>query len=109
MSSIPCLQDGELKQKINAFAEVLKAEAHSLGAHGMTEQEFFESGLFRGAIERIRGQFSATMRDKRDFVRRVLEHMQDGRFIAEWESSGDSNRGSSAWSTGSACALARSH
>lgn len=92
MTVIPCLQDTELTRKIEEFAEVLKTEAHKLGAHGMSEQEFFESGLFRGAVERIRGQFSATMRDKRDFVRQVLDHMQDRSYIASWESEGDSNR-----------------
>lgn len=92
MTVIPCLQDTELTRKIEEFAEVLKTEAHKLGAHGMSEQEFFESGLFRGAVERIRGQFSATMRDKRDFVQRVLDYMQDSSYIASWESDGDSNR-----------------
>ena len=36
--------------------------------------------MFRGAIERVRGQFSATMRDKREFVQHVLNHMQDAGF-----------------------------
>jgi len=48
------------------------------GYHGHGESEFHGSGLFRGAIERVRGQFSATMRDRREFVRHVLNHMQDG-------------------------------
>ncbi len=59
---------------------------------GLSEDEFYNSGLFRGTIERIRGQFSATMRDKRDFMRRVLNHMQDRGFIAEWASAGEANR-----------------
>jgi hypothetical protein len=92
MTVIPCEQNQELRQKIEEFAETLKVEAHKLGAHGLSEQEFYNSGLFRGAIERIRGQFSATMRDKRDFARRVLNHMQDQGFVAEWESAGDANR-----------------
>ncbi len=92
MNVIPCEQNQELRQRIEDYAETLKAEAHKLGAHGLTEAEFYNSGLFRGAIERIRGQFSATMRDKRDFVSRVLNHMQDGRYITEWTSAGDANR-----------------
>lgn len=92
MSIIPCEQNEELRKRIEGFAEVLKTEAHTLSGHGLTEQEFYNSGLFRGAIERIRGQFSATMREKRDFVKRVLNHMQDGGFIAEWTSAGDANR-----------------
>lgn len=92
MSVVPCLQNAELQAKIREYAEVLKTKAHTLGEHGLDEQEFYNSGVFRGAIERIRGQFSATMRDKREFVQHVLNHMQDGGFIGEWNSSGAENR-----------------
>jgi hypothetical protein len=92
MSIIPCEQNAELQVKIREFAEVLKTQSHQLGEHGLTEQEFYNSGVFRGAIERIRGQFSATMRDKREFVQHVLNHMQDGDFIKEWNSAGSENR-----------------
>ena len=92
MSVIPCEQNRELRTKIKELAETLKTEAHTLGEHGLDEQEFYTSGLFRGAIERIRGQFSATMRDKRKFVQHVLNHMQDGGFVADWESAGEANR-----------------
>lgn len=92
MSVIPCEQNAELKVKILNFAEVLKTQSHQLGAHGLTESEFYNSGLFRGAIERIRGQYSATMTEKRDFVRHILNHMQDGGFIKDWNSSGGENR-----------------
>lgn len=92
MTIIPCDRNDELRRKIAEFAEVLKTEAHKLGDHGLSEQEFYNSGLFRGAIERIRGQFSATMRDKREFVQHVLNFMQDHGFILDWESAGDANR-----------------
>ena len=92
MSVIPCKQNAELKSKILEFAEVLKTQSHQLGEHGLTENEFYNSGLFRGAVERIRGQFSATMSEKRDFVRHILNHMQDGGFIQDWNSSGADNR-----------------
>jgi hypothetical protein len=88
MSIIPCEQNLTLRDRIEAYAEVLKVEAHKLGSHGLSEDEFYNSGLFRGAIERVRGQFSATMRDKRDFMRRILNHMQDAGFIVEWLSAG---------------------
>ena len=65
MTIIPCEQNAELRRKIETFTETLKTEAHKLGDHGLDETEFYNSGLFRGAIERIRGQFSATMREKR--------------------------------------------
>ncbi len=92
MSVIPCQQNAALQVKIREFADILKAQAHELGAHGLDEREFYNSGVFRGAIERIRGQFSATMRDKREFVQHVLNHMQDGQFIKEWDSAGSENR-----------------
>lgn len=92
MSVIPCQQNEELQVKIREFAEVLKTQSHTLGAHGLDELEFYNSGVFRGAIERIRGQFSATMRDKREFVQHVLNHMQDGNFIGDWQVSGSDNR-----------------
>jgi hypothetical protein len=92
MTIIPCEQNQLLRERIETYAEALKVEAHKLGEHGLAEQEFYNSGLFRGAIERIRGQFSATMRDKRDFAQRVLNEMQDGGFITDWDSAGDANR-----------------
>lgn len=92
MSVIPCEQNAELQIKIREFAEVLKTESHKLGEHGLDEVEFYNSGVFRGAIERIRGQFSATMSNKREFVQHVLNHMQDGKFIGEWYVSGSDNR-----------------
>lgn len=92
MSAIPCQKNRELREKIEEFAEILKTEAHNLGCHGLDENEFYNSGLFRGAIERVRGQFSATMGPKREFVRYVLNYMQDQGAIEEWESSGEQNR-----------------
>ncbi len=92
MSIIPCELNAELDRQIKEFAETLKTQAHILGNHGLGEREFYDSGLFRGAIERIRGQFSATMREKREFVKHVLNHMQDTGFIKEWTSTGQANR-----------------
>lgn len=92
MTVTPCLQNAQLRQLIERYAEVLKTEAHRLGDHGLDEAEFYNSGLFRGAIERVRGQFSATMREKREFVRHVLNYMQDQNFILDWQSAGEANR-----------------
>ncbi len=92
MSVIPCVKNEDLGRLIREFAETLKTEAHRLGAHGLGEEEFYNSGLFRGAIERIRGQYAATMRDKRDFARHVLNYMQDRHFIRDWEPAGEANR-----------------
>lgn len=92
MSVIPCEQNKGLRDQIERFAETLKTEAHKLGDHGLDEREFYNSGLFRGAVERVRGQFSATMRGKREFVQHALNHMEDGGFIAGWDPTSDANR-----------------
>ncbi|MBN8974438.1 MAG: hypothetical protein J0H51_20810 [Rhizobiales bacterium] len=92
MTVIPCQQNKGLKEQIERFAEVLKTEAHRLGDHGLEERDFYNSGLFRGAIERVRGQFSATTSSKREFVQHVLNHMQDRGFISDWDRTEGANR-----------------
>lgn len=92
MSVILCKKNKELRKKIEEYSEVLKTEAHKLGSHGLSEKDFYNSGLFRGAIERVRGQFAATMREKREFVQHVLNFMQDQEYIDDWESAGEANR-----------------
>jgi hypothetical protein len=85
MTVIPCEQDPRLRAEIELFAEVLKTQAHKLGSHGLEESSFYSSPIFRGAIEKVRGEFSATMRGKREFVQHVLNYMEDGGFIAGWD------------------------
>jgi hypothetical protein len=92
MSVIPCTQDEALRSRILDLVETLKTQAHTLGSHGLTEKEFYDTGLFRGAIEVIRGQFAASMREKRDFVSHVLNWLQDRGQIKEWYVAGESNR-----------------
>lgn len=70
----------------------MKTEAHKLGTHGLTEKDFYESGILEGAVQRIRGQISSTMFDKRDFMKRVLDYMEDNKFISEWTAAGGKNR-----------------
>lgn len=89
---VPCEMDAVLRGRISDLAETLKTEAHKLGSHGLTEQEFYDSGLFRGAIEQLRGEFIASMSEKRQFVRQVLNYMQDQRAIKDWQPAGDANR-----------------
>ena len=82
MKATPCEKNTALKQQVSELAEVLKTQAHLLGGHGLTEQEFYNSGLFRGAVEQIRGEFVASMTPKRVFVATVLDHMVNAGFIA---------------------------
>jgi len=55
-----CLQKRRTPKLILDYAEVLKTDAHSLGAHGLGEKDFNNSGVFRGAIERIPRAVPAT-------------------------------------------------
>lgn len=91
MSSIPCGVNAALQTQIRDFSEVLKTQAHTLGNHGLSERDFYD-GVFRGAIERVRGQFSATMAEKRAFARQILNHLQDRNAIVEWDDAGEANR-----------------
>jgi len=92
MSAIPCEQNKQLQARIREYVETLRTQAHTLGEHGLSEDEFYNSGLFRGAIERIRGQFSASMQEKRELVQHLLNHLQDHGYIQDWNSAGAENR-----------------
>jgi hypothetical protein len=85
MSVIPCERDDRLRAQIARFAEALKTEAHRLGDHGLSESDFYRSPLFRGAIEQVRGEFSATMRQKREFAKHALNYLEDNGYIEGWE------------------------
>lgn len=89
---IGCSGNSQLKLQIEQFAEALKTQAHTIGGHGLSDEDFYSSPIFRGAIERIRGQFSAAMSEKRVFVQHVLNYLQDSSEIADWRSAGSSNR-----------------
>lgn len=91
-SVIPCLPNTDLQKIIDRYIEVLKTQAHTIGDHGLPGDQFYELGVFRGAIEKVRGQFSATMYEKRQFVSHVLNYMEDKQLITSWFSAGESNR-----------------
>ncbi len=92
MTGIPCQANAALREKIELFAEALKTRAHEIDGHGLSEEEFYNSGLFRGAIERIRGQYSASMYEKREFLKHLLNTLEDDKLILGWQSAGGSNR-----------------
>ena len=58
-------KDPELKRKIDAYAEDIKTKGHLIGDHGLSEAEFYESGILEGAIQRVWGQISANMTEKK--------------------------------------------
>jgi hypothetical protein len=82
---IPCDRNPELVKQIASFAYALKTESHKLGSHGLSEREFYKSPIFRGAIESIRGEFAATMRTKKEFVRYVLNYLENLELIRSWD------------------------
>jgi len=89
---IPCQKDPKLTERIEEFSEILKTQAHRLDPFGLSEKSFYDSGIFEGSIQRVRGQISASMGEKKTFVKNVLNHMQDGGYIHEWIEAGGSNR-----------------
>lgn len=58
----------------------------------MSDEEFWESGIFRSAIERIRGTQAATTEAKRQFVSDILDYLQKRHAIAGWSFSGSGER-----------------
>lgn len=80
----PCRLEPQVKRSINAFAEALKAAAPGIGDHGLSEAEFWRAGLFRGAIEKLRGTQSATTAEKQAFVCDVLNWLKEQGKIAFW-------------------------
>jgi len=89
---IPCQKDPDLTKKIHSFSETLKTRAHELNDFGLSEQDFYDSGIFEGSIQRVRGQISASMAEKKQFVSHVLNQMEDKGFIKEWIEAGNANR-----------------
>jgi hypothetical protein len=85
MTVIPCERDAIVRAQIERFVETLKTEAHRLGTHGLSEKDFYESPILRGAIEVMRGEYSAKLGPKREFVQHVLNHLEDGGHIAGWD------------------------
>ncbi len=89
---IPCRKDPDLKRQIEEFSETLKTRSHELNTFGLSEKDFYESGIFEGSIQRVRGQISASMAEKKAFVAHILNHMEDAGYIKNWIEAGNANR-----------------
>lgn len=89
---IPCLLSEEVDRRVQDYAAALLRDAHKIGDHGLSAGEFERSGLFRSAIERIRGTMSASMSEKRQFMAKVLDFLQTHGKVAEWQSAGSNDR-----------------
>jgi hypothetical protein len=89
---IPCRLLESTRQTIDQYVEALQAAASEIGDHGLSEEEFWESGIFRSAVERIRGTQAATTEQKRQFVETILNHLQETGSIIKWNYSGAGER-----------------
>lgn len=89
---IPCSRTKAVVAEIESYSESLRASAPLLGSHGLSQDEFWESGLFRAAVERLRGQQAASMAQKRAFIASILTWLKDNHLIASWESAGAKDR-----------------
>lgn len=89
---IPCSAADGWQEKVSDYAKALEEAAPDIGTHGMTKEDFIKSGLFKSAVERIRGQNAATMGEKRGFISDILSFMLSESLIQNWKSAGSSDR-----------------
>ncbi|MYM70364.1 hypothetical protein GTP45_26680 [Pseudoduganella sp. FT55W] len=89
---IPCKETDGWKDVVAAYADALQAAAHTVGNHGMNEEEFLESGLFKSAVERLRGQSAASMGVKKLFISNVLDVLRDQGRVVSWQFAGAGDR-----------------
>ena len=82
----------ETRARIEAYAEALREQAPFIGDHGLDEADFWDSGIFRSAIERLRGQQAASLAQKQAFVKLVLDHARAQGAVAEWRFTGAAER-----------------
>lgn len=92
MTCIQCQQDRDTNERLQKLAELLRAHSHELPGAQWTEAELHDYGLFRGAIERIRGQYSSDIAAKKQFGNRILTHLQDEKLVGEFQEGGRKNR-----------------
>lgn len=90
--SIPCELSKEVQSRIKLYADALFAAAPKIGEHGLSEEEFWGSGLFRSAIEKLRGAQAATMIEKRRFIEWVLSKAKTSGRIKDFKFTGTANR-----------------
>lgn len=90
--AIPCSISEEVTNRIDAYAEALIFAAPTIGAHGLTDEEFWKSGLFRSAVEKIRGTNAASMQEKKAFISEMLGILKQLGRIADFSFTGAGDR-----------------
>jgi len=89
---IACELLPEVRTSIETYARELREAAPSIGSHGLNEDEFWDAGLFHGAIEKLRGTQAASTDQKRSFVEEILSFLKSKGFIKDWTFSGGGER-----------------
>jgi len=89
---IPCSLLPETRARISKYAEDLRTAAPKVGSHGLAENEFWNSGLFQSAVERLRGTQAASTSVKRCFLNEILAHMKTANVIANFNFTGGGDR-----------------
>lgn len=89
---LPCSIAAETTEAIKQYSEALREAAPALGNHGLATREFWDSGIFHAAIERLRGQRAATMKAKRQFVAGILDWLKSRALIVDWVAAGGNDR-----------------
>jgi len=89
---IACELLPQVKKTIENYADELVRDAHTIGSHGLTQQQFQESGIFRSALERLRGIQAASMAEKRAFMEAILDYLQRKGKVRRWKFTGAGER-----------------
>lgn len=90
--SIPCAISPEMTARIDSYAEALIAAAPTIGAHGLTPAAFWRAGIFRSAIEKIRGTQAASMSEKKGFIADMLGRLKLSGRIMDFDFTGAGDR-----------------
>jgi hypothetical protein len=84
--------EAETKSRIESYARALRQAAPQIGDHGLSEEEFWSSGLFQSAIEKLRGERAATTAEKRRFIEWALDRLKDSGRISGYKFTGTKDR-----------------
>ena len=89
---IQCELSPTFRKRIKDYSEALVRIAPDIGDHGLTEIEFWRSGLFRSAVESLRGTQAASMAEKKGFISAVLTRLEKSGRIKSFDFTGAGDR-----------------
>lgn len=91
-AAIPCELSGAVNARIQEYVEALVTAAPNIGSHGLDEADFWRAGIFRSAIEKLRGTQAASMSDKKNFIDDTLGKLKLSGRIASFGFTGAGDR-----------------